>query len=337
MISEKLIENLDGKDVVEITLSSDSAEVKILNFGCVIRDWRVKNADGQMVPVLVGLDDYLADQDLVPFGGAIVGRVGNRIANGQFSLNGQDYQLDVNDGPNQLHGGPKGFGKLVWDYSLDPSANAVTFTLHSPDGDQGYPGNVDVTVVIRLEGTTLHFDMSATTDAPTPINLAQHNYYNLNGEGDVFAHVLHIQAENYTPTDEELIPTGVIAPVGGTLYDFTAPTTFTVTDPDRIGVDGNLVLDADRDMDAPAAVVTSESSGLRLQLWTDQPGLQIFNSSWMDVKGKGLDGRDYVAFGGLCLEPQHYPDSVNNPDWPSTIVTPDKPYKQMMKVDIAPI
>ncbi len=335
MISEKLVGNLDGKDVVEVKLSSDTAEVKILNFGCVIRDWRVKNAAGQMVPVLVSLDDYLADQDLVPFGGAIVGRVGNRIADGKFTLNGTEYQLDRNDGNNQLHGGPKGFGKRVWDHTLGD--DSVTFTLHSPDGDQGYPGNVDVTVVIRLDGTTLHFDMSATTDAPTPINLAQHNYYNLNGDGDVFSHVIEIDAENYIPTDENLIPTGDIVPVAGTLYEFTAPTTFAITDPNRVGVDGNLVLDADRDPEAPAAIVTSESSGLKIQLWTDQPGLQIFNSSWMDVKGKGLDGRDYVAFGGLCLEPQHYPDSVNNPDWPSTIVTPDKPYKQVLKVDIAPI
>ncbi len=336
MISEHVIGRFDGSDVVEVSLSSDLAEVKLLNFGCVIRDWRVKNAAGDFVPVLVSLDDYLADQDLVPFGGAIVGRYGNRIAQGKFTLEGTEYVLGLNDGNHHLHGGPKGFGKRIWDHTIDHDANAITFTLHSEDGDQGYPGNVEVTVTIRLVGTTLHFDMSATTDAPTPINLAQHNYYNLNGEGDVFDHVLHIAADHYTPTDPELIPTGEILPVSGSLYDFSTPTTFAETDPNRIGVDGNLVLNADRDLSAPAAIVTSEKSRLKLQIWTDQPGLQIFNASWMDVKGKGLDGRNYVAFGGLCLEPQHYPDSVNNPDWPSTIATPASPYHQMLKIDIAP-
>ena len=335
MISEKLIGKLDDKDVVELSLTSDLTEVKILNYGCVVRDWRVKSSDG-MVPVILGLDDYMAHRDGLPSGGAICGRVANRIAKGRFTLDGVEYSLPINNGPNHLHGGPGGFDKLIWDYTLDHDTNAVTFTLHSPDGDQGYPGNVDVTVTIRLDGSSLIYDMSAVTDTRTPVNLAQHSYYNLNADGDVFDHVIHAQASHYTPTDEDLIPTGAIAPVAGTLYDFSSPATFAATDPDRHGVDGNLVLDADRDMSVPAVTVTSAKSRLKLQIWTDQPGLQIFNASWMDIKGNGLDGRSYVAFGGLCLEPQHYPDSVNNPDWPTTIVTPDAPYHQSMRVDIAP-
>lgn len=336
MITEKLIDKLDGKDVVELSLTSDLAEVKLLNYGCVIRDWRVKTADG-MVPVILGLDDYLAHNGGLPSGGAICGRVANRIAKGRFTLNGTEYKLPLNDGANHLHGGAGGFDKLVWNYTLDHDANAVTFTLHSPDGDQGYPGNLDVTVTIRLDGSSLIYDMSAKTDAPTHVNFAQHAYYNLNGEGDVFDHVIHIPARHYTPTDAELIPTGEIASVTGTLYDFTTPTTFAATDPNRHGVDGNLVLNSNRDTSEPAAIVTSDKTGLKLQVWTKEPGLQIFNASWMDIKGNGLDGRSYVAFGGLCLEPQHYPDSANNPDWPSTIVTPDAPYHQTLRVDIAPI
>ena len=257
MITEKLIDTLDGKDVVELSLTSDLAEVKLLNYGCVVRDWRVKTANG-MVPVILGLDDYLAHRDSLPSGGAVCGRVGNRIAKGQFTLNGTEYQLPLNDGSNHLHGGPGGFDKLVWDYTLDHAANTVIFTLHSPDGDQGYPGNLDVRVSIRLDRSSLIYDMSAETDAPTPVNLAQHSYYNLNGEGDVFDHVIHARAAHYTPTDDDLIPTGEIASVTGSLYDFTSPTTFAATDPDRHGVDGNLVLDEDRDMSEPAVTVTSE-------------------------------------------------------------------------------
>ncbi len=334
MIAEKLIGKLDGKDIIELSLLSDLAEIKILNYGCTIRDWRVKSGDG-FVPVILGVDDFIANRHQLPSGGALCGRVANRIAKSSFSLNGKTYDLPPNDGENHLHGGPKGYDKLVWDYETHLDENAITFRLHSPDGDMGYPGNVDLTAKVRLDGSSLYFDIAATTDAPTPINIAQHNYYNLNGDGDVFDHVIETAASHYTPTDEALIPTGKIEPVAGTLYDFATANTFAATDPNRHGIDGNLVLDADRDMDAPIAVVTSEKTGLKLQMWSDQPGLQIFNASWMNVNGDGLDGRSYVAFGGLCLEPQLYPDSVNNPSWPSTIATPDKPYTQVLRIDIA--
>lgn len=334
MISTRVFGRLGGKDITEATLVSDGASVSILNYGCIIRDWRVKTANGNM-PVILGLDrfdDYLTQ---LPSGGTICGRVGNRIGHGKFSLNGKDYQLPLNDGRNHLHGG-HGLGERIWDMTTDETDNSVTLTYHSPDGEEGYPANIDFTITMRLEGTRLTFEMHGMPDAPTPINLAQHNYYNLDGDGSVRDHVSHYSASNHTITDEELIPTGVIAPVEGTRFDFTHTASFEQTDPDRVGVDMNLVLDADRDLTQPAAIVTSPKSGLQLQLWTDEPGLQIYNAPTMDIPNMGIDGRSYENFGGFCLEPQHYPDSVNQPDWPSTISTPEAPYYQKLVVDIAP-
>lgn len=334
MISTRVFGRLDDVDIIEATLVSKGASVSILNYGCIIRDWRVQTADGE-TPVVLGLDNFDDYLDQLPSGGTICGRVGNRIGRGKFTLNGQGYQLPLNDGRNHLHGG-HGLGLRVWDMITDDATNSVTLTYHSPDGDEGYPANIDFTITLRLKGTKLTFEMHGMPDAPTPINLAQHNYYNLDGDGSVRDHVSQYAASSHTVVDDELIPTGEIASVTGTRFDFTTPASFAQTDPDRIGVDMNLVLDADRDTSQPAAVVTSPRSGLKLQLWTDEPGLQIFNAPLMDIPKMGIDGRSYGNFGGFCLEPQHYPDSVNQPDWPSTISTPDNPYYQKLVIDIAP-
>lgn len=330
MIQTNVFGRLDDVDIIETTLVSEGASVSVLNYGCIIHDWRVGD-----VPVVLGLDsfdDYLTQ---LPSGGTICGRVGNRIGRGQFSLNGKNYQLPLNDGRNHLHGG-NGLGLRIWDVTTDDVSNSITLTYRSPDGEEGYPANIDFTIIMRLEGTTLTFEMHGMPDAPTPINLAQHNYYNLNGDGSVRDHVSQFAALDHTVVDDELIPTGEIAPVAGTRFDFTQPTSYAQNDPEFEGVDMNLVLDTERDVNQPAAVVTSDKSKLKLQIWTDQPGLQIFNAPTMDIPKLGLDGRSYGKFGGFCLEPQHYPDSVNQPDWPSTIATPEKPYYQKLVVDIAP-
>lgn len=334
MIKTTVIGRLGDEDIIEATLVSKGASVSILNYGCIIRDWRVQAPDGN-IPVVLGLgnfDDYL---NQLPSGGTICGRVGNRIGRGKFTLNGQEYQLPLNDGRNHLHGA-HGLGERVWDMTTDEMANSVTLTYHSPDGEEGYPANIDFTVTMRLDGTTLTLEMHGMPDAPTPINLAQHNYYNLNGDGSVRDHISQYVASTHTVVDDELIPTGEIASVAGTRFDFINPTSFGQNDPDRIGVDMNLVLDADRDTNQPAAIVSSAESGLKLQLWTEEPGLQIFNAPSMDIPKMGHDGRSYCSFGGFCLEPQHYPDSINQPDWPSIISTPETPYYQKLVIDIAP-
>lgn len=329
MIKTRKFDTHNGRDVIEATLSSEMASIAILNYGCVVRDWRVCTKTGT-IPVVLGFDDFAAYPAHSPSFGIIAGRVANRIACGRFPLNGTDYQLPINNGVNHLHGGAVGFGRRIWDMEI--VQNTLRLTYHSPDGEEGYPANVNFQVSFTLEGTTLTCEMSAKSDAPTPINLAQHSYYNLNGGGDIRDHLVKIAANSYTPTDSTQIPTGVIAPVHGTRFDFTTPISCAQSDPEKLGVDMNLVLDKHT---GPAATVTAKS-GLTLKLWTSEPGLQVFNAPEMDIPVRGIQGRKYGPFGGLCLEAQHFPDSVNRPEWPSIIYTPERPYHQKLVVDIAP-
>lgn len=325
MITTRDFGEHEGHPVTEATLDSGKAKVSILNYGCIFRDWQVSGR-----PVILGFDDF---SDYIPNQwcfGILAGRVANRIKSGRFTLGGKDYQLNNNDGENHLHGGPEGLGKRLW--TLGTSGDVLHLSYLSPEGEENYPGAVEFNIAITLDGTTLTMDMTARADSFTPINLAQHNYYNLNGEGDVLGHRLHVAADSYTETDSALIPTGSILPVAGTHLDFRQPTRIGEIDPTRIGIDDNLVLNPDRNPHEPAATLTADS-GLTLRHWTDQPGLQLFNGPVLDVTAS--NGKRYGPFSGLCLEAQHFPDSVNHPEWPSTICGPEAPYKQKLVIDIA--
>jgi len=335
MILTRKFGTLEGCDVIEATLRSDTAEVAILNYGCVVRDWRVRTKTG-VIPVVLGFDGFDYYPDHSPSFGIIAGRVANRTAKGMFHLNGVDYHLPINNGENHLHGGPIGLGRRIWVMETDDRTNSIHLRYHSKNGEEGYPAAVDFTVTFQLQGNRLTCEMTGNPDAPTPVNLAQHSYYNLNGYGNTRDHLVQIAAQNYTPVDDAQIPTGEILPVKNTRFNFTSATSFGRNDHDNLGVDHNLVLDAGRNPKDPAAIVYSPSSNLELQLWTEEPGLQLFNAPGMNLPVPGLHGENYGPFAGLCLEAQHFPDSLNRPEWPSIICTPTAPYLQKLVVEIAP-
>jgi aldose 1-epimerase len=319
----------DGRAVDEMVLESADAAVAILSYGCIVRDWRVDSPTGSL-PMVLGfpqLQDYLRHSRSH---GAIVGRIANRVANSEFSLDGRSYTLTANEGPNHLHGGVIGLGNRIWQMEADSAAGTVQLAYASPDGEEGYPGAVAFTVTFRLEGPRLICEMAGRPDRPTPINLANHNYYNLGGSGQVHDHLLWVDATEYTPTDADLIPKGEIRPLEGTPLDF-----LTEREIGDTRLDQNVVLAPGRDRKKPAARARCPRTGMRLELWTDEPGLQLFDAPEMTIAATGHDGQHYGPFAGLCLEAQHFPDSVHNPDWPSIIRSPENPYFQRLVLEIA--
>lgn len=320
----------DGRAVEQVVLESADAAVSILSLGAAVRDWRVDGPDGSL-PMVLGfptVDDYVHH---ARGHGVLCGRVANRIGGARFTMDGRSWPLVANDGPNQLHGGPGGLGTRIWEMETDAASGVVELRFASPDGDQGFPGSVDFAATFRLEGPRLVCEMRGVPDRPTPINLANHNYYNLGDSGTVQDHVLWVDAEAFTPVDAGLIPTGEIAPVEGTPLDFRAPR--------EIGdaaIDNNLVLRPGRDGGRPAARAFCPRTGMLLELWTAEPGLQVFDAPEMVIAAAGHDGARYGRFAGLCLEAQHFPDSVNRPDWPTIVRTPEAPYFQRLEVAIAP-
>lgn len=317
----------DGRAVEQVVLESAGAAVAILSLGAVVRDWRIDAPTGSL-PMVLGFPTVEAYERHARSHGALCGRVANRIKDARFSLDGKDYLLDANEGPNQLHGGPQGLGSRVWEMEVDGAA--VELRLTSPDGDQGFPGTVAFAVRYWLEGARLVCEMRGLPDRPTPINLANHSYYNLGGSGTVRDHVLWVDAEAYMPTDDDLIPLGEIRPVEGTHLDFREPREIGDT-----RLDQNLVLRPGRDTARPAACAECPRTGVRLELWTAEPGLQLFDAPEMEIAAPGHDGQSYGPFAGLCLEAQHHPDSLHHPDWPSVIRTPEAPYFQRLEVAIA--
>ena len=330
----------DGTPVDIFTLrNGHGMEVRAITYGGIIVSLRVPDRSGAVGDVVLGYDSlagYLGDS---PYFGAIVGRYGNRIANGRFTLDGVTYQLARNNGPNHLHGGVRGFDKVVWD--AEPVSNdsgvGVRFTHVSPDGDQSYPGTLHAEVRYLLTpDDSLIVDYHATTDKATPVNLTQHSYFNLDGQGtrDILDDVLWINADRYTPVDSTLIPTGQLASVEGTPFDFRTPTPIGA----RIGQDNrqlqyaggydhNFVLNQTDSGLTHAARLESPSTGRTLDVYTDQPGLQFYSGNFLDGSITGKDGRVYNHRFGLCLETQHFPDSPNEPDFPSTILRPGAQYQ----------
>lgn len=307
---------INGRAVDMARLEAGELEVSLLSFGAITRDFRV---DGRSM--ILGYEDPAAYGNDPYYLGVIAGRVANRIAGGRFTLGGEEVVLPLNDGANHLHGGPRGLGKRHWQMEEDTAANAVRLSYVSGHGDGGYPGRAAIEVVVSLSETRLSYEMRAEVDRPTPIALAQHNYYNLTG-GVIWDHELMVAAESYLPVDEGLIPLGERAPVAGTIYDFRESRPIGQADPDHVGIDHCLVLG-----EAQPAVVLTAPGAPELRFHTDQPGLQLYT-------GAGLGG-SHTPFTGICLEPEAFPDAVNRPAFPSMIVYPEAPYTQRLSIEVA--
>jgi len=310
-------------------MEAGDMSVTILSLGCITHDWRVPLGSSR-VPIVLSYDDPLDHLRHLGSLGIIAGRVANRIANALFNLDGKTYQLVANEGANQLHGGPRGLASRNW--ALEPDGKrCVELRLHSADGDQGFPGNVEFTVRVQLQVNRLTYEMTAVPDRPTPVNLAQHSYYNLMGSGTIWDHHLQIESCAYTPTDKNMIPTGEIAPLDGQPFDFRQYKSICQADPAQKGVDVNMVLEPTDKQ--PAATLTARN-GLGLKFWTDQPALQLYTGAHLVTKAPPMACQTHCAFAGLCLEPQHFPDALNQPHFPSIICTPDRPYFQRLEIEV---
>jgi len=327
----------DGTPIDLYVLTNGKISAKVMTLGGIVTELHVPDRDHKMADVVLGfdnLDSYLARH---PHFGAITGRFANRIAKGRFTLDGKEFKLAVNNGPNSLHGGLKGFDKVVWkaeDVS-GPDGPAVKMSYLSADGEEGYPGNLAVTVTYTVTSDdALRIDYSATTDKPTPVNLTNHSYFNLGGpaSGPILGHELMLAADEYTAADETLIPTGELKSVRGTPLDFATPTAIGARidelPGDPKGYDHNYVIRRDARSPALAARVYEPKSGRVLEMYTTEPGVQFYTANFLDGKLKGKGGVAYNKHQAFCLEAQHFPDSVNHDSFPSTILRPGSTYKQ---------
>jgi aldose 1-epimerase len=331
----------DGTPIDAYVLTNaHGVQAKVITYGGLLTELRVPDKSGQAADVVLGFDNLEGYLKGHPYFGSNVGRVANRIAKGKFTLDGKEYTLAINNGPNALHGGDKGFDKQVWKAEPVESKNraAVRFTYQSKDGEEGYPGNLTATATYTLtDDNGLRIDYTATTDKATPVNLAHHSYFNLGGHdaGSILDHVLWIDADKYTPTDETLIPTGELKDVKGTPLDFTQPTPIGK----RIeqlkgkglpgGYDHNYVLNGGETKEPRVVVrVKDPKSGRVMEVLTTQPGVQLYTGNFLSGKEKGKGGAVYQQHHAFCLEAQHFPDSVNHANFPSTILKPGETYKQ---------
>jgi aldose 1-epimerase len=342
----------DGTAVERWTLTNGDMTVRVLTYGGIVQSLEVPDAHGEVDNVVLGFADlagYIENNNPGPYFGALIGRYGNRIAGGTFELDGQTYHLPLNNnGVNTLHGGTQGFDTKVWSATPvgDRDVAALELRLVSPDGDQGFPGTLTTTVTYSLdedEQLSVHYE--ATTDAPTVVNLTNHSYWNLAGEGSgtIYDHELQIDADGYTPVDETLIPTGQIAPVAGTPFDFREPTPIgaRIREDDQQllygqGYDHNWALNRTDNGARPgsdsedaleeAAVLHDPSTGRTLTVSTTEPGLQFYSGNFLDGTLVGTSGRIYRQSDGLALETQHFPNSPNEPAFPSTVLRPGEVY-----------
>jgi aldose 1-epimerase len=330
----------DGRPIILYTLTNaHGVEVRAMNYGGIILSLRVPDRKGQLADIVLGHDKAEGYMPNPPFLGAIVGRYANRIANGTFTLDGKTYTLPKNDGPNTLHGGiTRTFDKVLWDGEPLKGKNGVAFTYLSKDGEEGFPGNLKVTVTYTLtDSNELVIDYTATTDKATPINVSQHSYFNLKGEGngDILDHEIMINADKFTPVDKNLIPTGELRPVKGTPFDFTSSTKIgaRIEDPYEQmvlghGYDHNFVINRKGAGMILAARVYEPTTGRVLEVTTTQPGVQFYTGNFLDGTVTGKEGHVYKHRYGFCLETQHFPDSPNHPDFPSTILKPGEKFHQ---------
>jgi aldose 1-epimerase len=327
----------DGRQVDLYTLTNaNGLRVRLMNYGAITVGVEVPDRDGKLTDVTLGFDEFEQWLSNKPHFGSTVGRYANRIARGQFTLDGQTYTLAKNNGENHLHGGIKGFDKVLWrgEPVQTDDAVGVKFTYLSKDGEEGYPGNLNVTALYTLTNDNeFKAEFSATTDKPTIVNLAHHSYWNLAGAaaGDILGHELMLNADRYTPVDAGLIPTGELRRVAGTPMDFTEPTAIGA----RIaqvegGYDHNFVLRNQTGRVALAARVFEPKTGRVMEIYTDQPGIQFYSGNFLDGTITGKGGVVYQKHHGFCLETQHYPDSPNKPHFPSVVLRPGEKYKHVM-------
>ncbi len=346
----------DGRAATLFTLDDGRGlRVRLTDYGAIVVGVELSDRAGRVADVTLGFDTLAQWLHNGPYFGATIGRYANRIARGRFTLDGHTYTLATNDGRNHLHGGRQGFDQRLWTAAPEQAADrvAVRMTYRSPDGEEGYPGQLDATVVYTLTARReLRIEFSAVTDRPTVVNLAHHSYWNLAGHdsGDILGHELWLAADEYTVVDDELIPTGELRPVRGTPLDFTRPTAIGA----RIaqlpgGYDHNFVLreatadgqsaapdgnpDAavgERDRVWPAARLLDPHSGRWLEVSTDQPGVQFYSGNFLDGRLTGKGGVRYGRHAGLCLETQRFPDSPNHPQFPSAVLRPGERYRHLM-------
>ncbi|CAL5031673.1 unnamed protein product [Urochloa decumbens] len=326
--------------VYELKNKKGDFSIKVTNWGATLMSVIVPNSKGNLADVVLGYDTVAGFVNGSSYFGALVGRVANRVAKGRFVLDGKAYHLYINDGKNALHGGHRGFSKVIWtvkEYVPDCDSPYITFYYHSFDGEQGFPGDLDVYVTYQLSSPyDLSLRMNATAlNKATPVNLVNHAYWNLAGEGsgDILGHLIQVFASQYTPVDKSMIPTGEIAGVAGTPYDLRRLTPVgsrigLVSGGGAVGYDINYAVHGGQGF-RQVAFVRDPASGRAFELWADQPGVQLYTSNWLkDEKGKA--GKVYQKYGALCLETQGFPDAVNHPNFPSVIVRPGGVYRHDM-------
>jgi aldose 1-epimerase len=330
---------VDGKKVSLYTLSNkNGVQVKITNYGGIVTSWITPDKNGTKSDIVLGFDSLQSYLAKPPYFGAIIGRYGNRIGGAQFKLDGASYKLAANNGTNNLHGGEKGFDKVVWDASASSDNTSLTLSYLSKDGEEGFPGNLKATVKYTLtedDGLLIQYD--AETDKATPVNLTNHSYFNLTGDvsNTILDHVLWVDADKYTPVDNTLIPTGELKNVKGTPFDFLQPHKIG----ERInsvqgGYDHNFVLNNQGNSLKMVAYVIDSVSGRKLEVHTTEPGLQFYTGNFLNGSIKNRDGKIINKHAAFCLETQHYPDSPNKPDFPSVILKPGEKYHTETKYRI---
>ncbi|HXR49232.1 MAG TPA: aldose epimerase family protein [Candidatus Limnocylindrales bacterium] len=335
----------DGTPVQIYTLrNSNGAEARIMTYGGVVQKLTMPDKNGKFADIVLGFDnlDGYVNPGYVkacPYFGALIGRYGNRIGGGKFTLEGKTYTLATNNGPNSLHGGIKGFDKVVWKAvkaDIGPQGPRLELNYLSKDGEEGFPGNLNVMATYTLtDDNALRLDFTATTDQPTVCNLTHHSYFNLAGQGngDILSHIVYINADNITPVDSNLITTGEIKPVDGTPFDFRKPTAIgaRINDPDTVlqygpGYDHNWVIDKPLGQFGLMARVYEPTSGRVMEVFSTEPGLQFYTGNFLDGSITGKDGKVYRRRNAFCMEPHHYPDSPNKPQFPTTELKPGETY-----------
>jgi len=329
----------DGTPIELYTLrNSHGMEATIMTYGGIVTSLKVPDKNGKLGDVVLGYDNLDGYLKSTPYFGALIGRYGNRIAKGKFSLDGVEYTLATNNMPNSLHGGLKGFDKVVWTARPLPTANgpSLILTYVSRNGEEGYPGNLLVTAVYSVtENNALRIDFTATTDQKTVVNLTHHSYFNLRGSGDVLGHVVYINADKFTPVDSTLIPTGELRPVAGTPFDFRTPTLVGArinnTNDEQIvfgnGYDHNWVLNKQTNELSLAASIYEPTTGRTMEVWSTSPATQFYTGNFLDGTITGKGGWTYQFRDAFCFEPQHYPDSPNHPAFPTTELKPGETYR----------
>lgn len=327
----------DGIPVDIYTLRDGTVEARIMTYGGILQSLKVPDRHGKLADVVLGFDSLEGyEKNPGPYFGALIGRYANRIAHGEFKLDGHAYALPRNDGDNTLHGGTRGFDKAVW--TAKQIENGIELTHVSKDGDQGFPGVLRAVVRYTLAGAVLHIDYAASTDKDTVVNLTNHSYFNLSGQGNgtILGEELKIDASHFTPVNKNLIPTGVLEPVGGTPFDFRKLTVIgsRINDNNEQlrnahGYDDNWVLDKPSGQWGEAAEAYDPTTGRVLSVWTTQPGIQFYTGNFLDGSITGKDGKVYIHRAALALETQHFPDSPNQSTFPTTELRPGERYHQV--------